>query len=71
MPEELSQFAKENGVTLVTHSDPSELLPGDSLRWDTSDLAPSSEIFFYHCRTMLYPKLSREAGHYTATWISR
>jgi len=53
MPEELSQFAKENGVTLVTHSDPSELLPGDSLR------------------TMLYPKLSREAGHYTATWISR
>ena len=32
MPEELSVFAKENGVTLVTHSDPSELLPGDSLR---------------------------------------
>lgn len=53
MPEELSQFAKENGVTLVTHSDPSELLPGDSLR------------------TMLYPKLSREAGLYNATWISR
>jgi len=53
VPEELSSFVKENGVTLLTHSDPSELLPGDSLR------------------TMLYPKLSREAGHYSALWIAR
>lgn len=53
VPEELSLFVRENGVTLLTHSDPSELLPGDSLR------------------TMLYPKLSREAGLYSATWIAR
>jgi len=53
VPEELSQFVKENSITLLTHSDPSELLPGDSLR------------------TMLYPKLSREAGHYSASWIAR
>jgi len=32
VPEELSTFAKENQVTLLTHSDPAELLPGDSLR---------------------------------------
>ena len=32
VPEELSSFVKEKGVTLLTHSDPSELLPGDSLR---------------------------------------
>jgi len=32
VPEELSSFAKEEGVTLLTHSDPGELLPGDTLR---------------------------------------
>ena len=32
VPEELSVFAKEKAITLYTHSDPSELLPGDSLR---------------------------------------
>ena len=32
VPEELSGFAKSNKVTLLTHSDPGELLPGDSLR---------------------------------------
>lgn len=53
VPEELSSFAKENRVTLLTHSDPVELLPGESLR------------------AMLYPKMSREAGHYSAGWIAR
>ena len=53
MPEELAQFVAERGVTLLTHSDPSELLPGDSLR------------------SMLYPKLSGEASHYSAAWIAR
>lgn len=53
VPEELSSFAKNNKVTLLTHSDPGELLPGDSLR------------------DMLYPKLSREAGHYSAAWVAR
>jgi len=53
VPEELSSFAKDNKVTLLTHSDPGELLPGDCLR------------------NMLYPKLSREAGHYSAAWIAR
>ena len=33
VPEELSLFVKENGVTLLTHSDPSEILPEDGLRW--------------------------------------
>lgn len=32
VPEELSSFAKSNRVTLLTHSDPGELLPGDCLR---------------------------------------
>jgi len=32
VPEELSLFVKENGVTLLTHSDPSEILPEDGLR---------------------------------------
>ena len=32
VPEELSMFVKEKGVTLLTHSDPSEILPEDSLR---------------------------------------
>ena len=32
VPEELSVFAKEKAITLYTHSDPSELLPGDCLR---------------------------------------
>lgn len=32
VPEELSSFAKEQRVTLLTHSDPGELLPGDTLR---------------------------------------
>ena len=32
VPEELSLFAKEKAITLYTHSDPSELLPGDCLR---------------------------------------
>lgn len=32
VPEELSMFVKENGVTLLTHSDPSEILPEDGLR---------------------------------------
>ena len=32
VPEELSAFAKSNKLTLLTHSDPGELLPGDSLR---------------------------------------
>ena len=32
VPEELSLFVKEKGVTLLTHSDPSEILPEDSLR---------------------------------------
>jgi len=32
VPEELSEFAKLNKVTLLTHSDPEELLPEDSLR---------------------------------------
>jgi len=32
VPEQLSTFAKENKVTLLTHSDPGELLPGDTLR---------------------------------------
>jgi len=53
VPEELAQFVAERGVTLLTHSDPSELLPGDSLR------------------SMLYPKLSGEASHYSAAWIAR
>jgi len=53
VPEELSSFAKENKVTLLTHSDPGELLPDDCLR------------------NMLYPKLSREAGHYSASWVAR
>jgi len=53
VPEELSVFAKENDVTLYTHSDPTELLPGDCLR------------------NMLYPKLSRQAGHFSACWIAR
>lgn len=53
VPEELSSFCKERRVTLLTHSDPSELLPEDSLR------------------TMLYPKMPREAGHYSAPWIAR
>ena len=53
VPEELSLFAKEKAITLYTHSDPSELLPGDSLR------------------SMLYPKLSGEASHYSAAWIAR
>eukprot|EP00092_Neocalanus_flemingeri_P015253 GFUD01016483.1.p1 GENE.GFUD01016483.1~~GFUD01016483.1.p1 ORF type:complete len:272 (+),score=62.33 GFUD01016483.1:41-856(+) len=53
VPEELSSFAKDNKVTLLTHSDPGELLPGDCLR------------------NMLYPKLSREAGHFSAAWIAR
>jgi len=53
VPEELSLFAKEKDITLYTHSDPTELLPGDSLR------------------NMLYPKLSRQAGHFSASWIAR
>ena len=53
VPEELSVFAKEKAITLYTHSDPSELLPGDCLR------------------NMLYPKLSRQAGHFSASWIAR
>jgi len=53
VPEELSAFAKDNKLTLLTHSDPGELLPGDCLR------------------NMLYPKLSREAGHYSADWVAR
>jgi len=53
VPEELSLFVKENGVTLLTHSDPSEILPEESLR------------------AMLYPKLSGEASHYSASWIAR
>ena len=32
VPEELSNFAKSNKLTLLTHSDPGELLPGDCLR---------------------------------------
>jgi len=32
VPEELSSFCKENKVTLLTHSDPVELLPDDNLR---------------------------------------
>ena len=32
VPEELSMFVKEKGVTLLTHSDPSEILPEDGLR---------------------------------------
>jgi len=32
VPEELSSFCKENRVTLLTHSDPVELLPDDNLR---------------------------------------
>ena len=32
VPEELSTYAKENKLTLLTHSDPGELLPGDCLR---------------------------------------
>ena len=32
VPEELSAFAKSAKITLLTHSDPGELLPGDSLR---------------------------------------
>ena len=53
VPEELSSFAKDNKVTLLTHCDPGELLPGDCLR------------------NMLYPKLAREAGHYSADWVAR
>jgi len=53
VPEELSAFAKDNKLTLLTHSDPGELMPGDCLR------------------NMLYPKLSREAGHYSADWVAR
>jgi len=32
IPEELNEFARENNVTVLTHSDPEELLPEDSLR---------------------------------------
>lgn len=32
VPQELSSFAKENNVNLVTHSDPEELLPEETLR---------------------------------------
>ncbi|XP_023319565.1 glutamate--cysteine ligase regulatory subunit isoform X2 [Eurytemora carolleeae] len=53
VPEELTEFAKLNKVTLLTHSDPEELLPEDSLR------------------ILLYPHLQREAGHFSANWISR
>lgn len=53
IPEELNEFAIEQGVSVLTHSDPGELVSEDQLR------------------TVLFPHLGREAGHYTPTWISR
>jgi len=53
VPEELSTFAKEHKVTLLTHSDPTELLSQDTLR------------------SVLYPSLGREAGHYSVDWVVR
>ena len=71
VPEELSQFVKENSITLLTHSDPSELLPGDSLRYIFFKCYEKLYLLLLFSRTMLYPKLSREAGHYSASWIAR
>ena len=66
-------------MTLLTHSDPGELLPGDTLRFfwivTAADIKidPLLTSVLTPCgfRNMLYPKMAREAGHYFETWVAR
>jgi len=53
IPQELSSFAKENKIDLLTHNDPEELITEEGLR------------------TLLFPHLGREAGHFSPNWIAR
>ena len=66
-------------VTLLTHSDPGELLPGDTLRLWFFHFVRHQSLLISECqfstsldlRNMLYPKMAREAGHYFETWVAR